>query len=142
MSTANQTLTPKQAAFCREYVVDLNATQAAIRAGYSRRTANEQGAQNLAKLSIRAEVGRLLAERAQRVEVDADFVVRALVENVQRSMQVVPVLDGEGNPIGQYRYNGAVANKALELLGRHLGMFTDKQEIAVVAPPNNLVAQV
>ena len=44
-------------------------------------------------------------------------------------MQAVAVMDAEGNPIGEYRYNGAVANKSLELLGRHLGMFTDKQEI-------------
>jgi phage terminase small subunit len=134
-----QKLTPKQAAFCREYLVDLNATQAAIRAGYSRRTANEQGAQNLAKLSIQAEVRRLLEERIQRVEVDADYVVRTLVENVQRSMQAIAARDSEGNPIGEYRYDGAVANKALELLGRHLGMFTDRQEIAI-RPTDNLLA--
>src|SRR5262249_20570264 len=58
-------------------------------------------------------------------------VVRSLVENVRRSMQAVPARDGDGNPIGEYRYEGAVANKALELLGRHLGMFVEKQEIAV-----------
>ena len=124
-----QKLTPKQAAFCQEYVLDLNATQAAIRAGYSKKTANEQGAQQLVKLSVQGEIRRLLDERTRRVEVDADFVVGALVENVQRSMQAVGVLDSEGNPIGQYRYNGAVANKALELLGRHFGMFIDKHEI-------------
>ena len=124
-----QKLTPKQTAFCQEYVLDLNATQAAIRAGYSQKTANEQGTQQLVKLSVQSEVKRLLDERARRVEVDADFVVRALVENVQRSMQAVAMLDSDGNPIGEYRYNGAVANKALELLGRHLGMFIDKHEI-------------
>jgi len=52
-----------------------------------------------------------------------------LVENVQRSMQAVAVRDSEGNPI-EYRWSGSVANKALELLGKHLGMFMDKQEIA------------
>ena len=124
-----QKLTPKQTAFCQEYVLDLNATQAAIRAGYSKKTANEQGARALAKVSVGTQVKRLLDERTRRVEVDADFVVRTLVENVQRSMQAVGVLDNEGNPIGQYRYNGAVANKALELLGRHLGMFIDKHEV-------------
>jgi phage terminase small subunit len=135
------TLTAKQTAFCQEYLVDFNATQAAIRAGYSERTANEQGARLLAKASAQLEIRRLVAARAQRVELDADFVVRMLVDNVKRSMQAVPVVDGDGNPIGEYRYNGAVANKALELLGRHLGMFTDKQEIEhSVRPGGNVLA--
>ena len=64
------------------------------------------------------------------MEVDADWVVRRLVQNLQRAMQFVPVLDSEGNPIGEYRWSGSVANKALELLGKHLGMLTDRQEIA------------
>jgi len=122
-------LTAKQTAFCQEYLVDFNATQAAIRAGYSPRTANEQAARALAKASIQAEIRRLVAERAKRVEVDADWVVRRLVENVERAMQVIPVLDSDGDPIGEYRYNGSVANKGLELLGRHLCMFVDKREI-------------
>lgn len=141
------TLTAKQATFCKEYVVDFNATQGATRAGYSPRTANEQGARLLAKASVQVEIRRLIDERAKRVEVDADFVVRMLVENVQRSMQAVAVVDAEGNPIGEYRYNGAVANKSLELLGRHLGMFTDRQEIEHSVRPEhnflgNLLAQV
>ena len=139
---SQQELTPKQSTFCREYVVDLNGTQAAIRAGYSPRSANEQAARALAKANIRAEVNRLLDERTQRVEVDADFVVRALVENVLRSMQAIPIRDSEGNPNGEYRYNGAVANKALELLGRHLGMFTDKHEIEHSQQPDaNFIAK-
>ena len=78
-------------------------------------------------------------ERSKRLEVDADFVVRMLVENVQRSMEAVPVVDSEGNPVGEYRYNGAVANKSLELLGKHLGMFTDKHEVAHRASSNVLM---
>jgi phage terminase small subunit len=119
-------LTQRQRAFCHEYLVDLNATQAAIRAGYSRRTANEQAARALAKVSVQAEVQRLLEERKKRVGVDADFVVRTLVENVQRSMQAVPVRVANGEAIGEYRYDGHVVNKALELLGRHLGIFSDR----------------
>lgn len=45
-------------------------------------------------------------------------------------MQLVPVLDSQGNPIGEYRWSGAVANKGVELLGRHLQMFRDRQEIS------------
>ncbi|MDM2850179.1 terminase small subunit [Citrobacter sp. Cpo074] len=73
-------LTDKQEMFCHEYLVDLNATQAAIRAGYSEKTANEQGAQNLAKLSIAQRISELKAERNEAVKVDAEYVLRRLVE--------------------------------------------------------------
>lgn len=68
-------LTAKQEMFCREYLVDLNATQAAIRAGYSVDSANVQGSQNLAKASIQERVAKLMAERTQRVTVSADYVL-------------------------------------------------------------------
>lgn len=72
-------LTPKQAAFVAEYLIDLNATQAAIRAGYSARTANEQGARLLAHVSVRAAIVDAQAERARRVEIDQDAVLRRWV---------------------------------------------------------------
>jgi phage terminase small subunit len=62
-------LTAKQAAFCREYIVDCNGTQAAIRAGSSERTAQEQAAQMLAKPHIDAEVARLQAEVASAAKI-------------------------------------------------------------------------
>lgn len=68
-------LTAKQEMFCREYLVDLNATQAAIRAGYSVDSANVQGSQNLAKASIQERVAELMSERTQRVTVSADYVL-------------------------------------------------------------------
>lgn len=71
-------LTDKQILFCKEYLIDLNATQAAIRAKYSKHTANEQGAQNLAKLSIQQYIGELTKERNERVELKADDVLREL----------------------------------------------------------------
>jgi phage terminase small subunit len=55
-------LTDKQEMFCKEYLIDLNATQAAIRAGYSKKTANEQGSQNLVKLSIQKRIAELKEE--------------------------------------------------------------------------------
>lgn len=64
----NKGLTPKQKRFAEEYLIDLNATRAAIRAGYSRKTANVQGSQNLAKLSIQTEIERGLYERSKRLE--------------------------------------------------------------------------
>ncbi len=62
-------LTPKQARFVEEYLIDLNATQAAIRAGYSAKTANEQGAQLLAKRSIRQAVADAQSIRSKRPEI-------------------------------------------------------------------------
>ncbi len=69
-------LTPRQEQFCQEYLVDLNGTQAAIRAGYSKKTANEQASQLLAKLNIGDRVAELQAKRAERLEITADDVLR------------------------------------------------------------------
>lgn len=71
-------LTPKQEAFTREYLIDLNATQAAIRAGYSKRTAEKIGSENLRKPEIAAEIAAAQQRRAQRTEVDADWVLKRL----------------------------------------------------------------
>lgn len=73
-------LTDKQEMFCREYLIDLNATQAAIRAGYSKKTANVQGAQNLAKLNIQNRIADLKAKRNEKLNIDASYVLRRLVE--------------------------------------------------------------
>lgn len=77
MSDAKK-LTPKQAAFVREYLVDLNATQAAIRAGYSRRTARAIAAENLTKPYIAEAVQEAKAGRAERTEITADMVLKEL----------------------------------------------------------------
>lgn len=69
-------LTDKQETFCREYLIDLNATQAAIRAGYSKKTANEQGARLLANVSIQDRLAVLMAERNDRMQIDADWVLK------------------------------------------------------------------
>jgi phage terminase small subunit len=69
-------LTDKQELFAKEYIVDLNATQAAIRAGYSERTANEQGARLLANVSIQELIQKLMDERSKRTEITADMVLR------------------------------------------------------------------
>lgn len=73
-------LTPKQARFVEEYLVDLNATQAAIRAGYSRDTAHSIGHENLSKPEIQAALSESMAERSQRTEITADRVLRELAK--------------------------------------------------------------
>lgn len=88
-------LTPKQQAFCREYLIDLNGTQAAIRAGYSKRTANEQAAQLLAKLSIQEYVKKLMDERNERTQIDADWVLKRLAQDA--SADVADLYDENGN---------------------------------------------
>lgn len=73
-------LTAKQAQFVREYLIDLNATQAAIRCGYSAKTAYSQGQRLLKDVEVAAEIDRLKIERMGRIEVDADYVLRRLYE--------------------------------------------------------------
>lgn len=76
-------LTPRQLSFCDEYLVDLNGTQAAIRAGYSERTANEQAVRLLANVRIRENIDQRIAERSERVKLTADDVVRHVSEIIE-----------------------------------------------------------
>jgi phage terminase small subunit len=124
-------LTDKQKTFCKEYCIDLNATQAAIRAGYSEKSARQSAADNMAKPYIQDAIEAIMTVRSSRTQVSADFVVRNLVSVVNRCMESEPVTSQEGGEmavLGEYKFNANGANKALELLGRHLGMFTDKIE--------------
>ena len=121
-------LTPKQQLFVAEYLVDLNATQAAVRAGYSNKTAYSVGHENLKKPEVAAAIQEAMQARSERIKADQDWIVERLVENVERAMTVEPVMVG-GVETGEYVYQGNVANKALELLGRHAGMFNDKLKL-------------
>lgn len=121
-------LTPRQLRFVEEYLIDLNATQAATRAGYSPRTANEQGARLLAHASVRAAVQARQRERQKRVELSQDWVLERLVAVTDRAMQAEPVRDHEGKETGEYTFQGGVAVRSLELLGKHQGMFRERVE--------------
>jgi len=72
-------LTDKQEMFCKEYLIDLNATQAAIRAGYSKKTAKDIACENLAKPNIQKRILELKEKRSKRVEVDSDYVLKELL---------------------------------------------------------------
>lgn len=86
-------LTDKQQKFCEEYLIDLNATQAALRAGYCAKTANPQGSQNLAKLSIQTEIAKRMTERSERTQIKADDVVLELAKvafsNIEDFLEVL-----------------------------------------------------
>lgn len=87
-------LTDKQEMFCREYLVDLNATQAATRAGYSQKTANRMGSENLSKPDVAKRITELKSARNERTEVNADYVLHRLVEIDQ--MDVLDILEDDG----------------------------------------------
>lgn len=101
-------MTPRQAAFVGEYLIDLNASAAAVRAGYSQRRAQEIGYQLLHKPTVAEAIQKALAERSERVKLDADWVVCRLREEAE--------FTGEGS-------SPSARVKALELLGKHLGLF-------------------
>lgn len=88
-------LIPKREAFCREYLVDLNGTQAAIRAGYSKRTANEQAARLLADVSVRSHIKTLIDARAERTQIDADWMLKRLAQDA--TADVADLYDENGN---------------------------------------------
>lgn len=111
----NASLTPKQARFVEEYLCDLNATQAAIRAGYSARAAKQRGAQLLARPTIADAVAQRQTARAERVQVDQDYVIGKLRMVVDRC--TTPAT-----------FDGKAATSALGLLARHLGMLKDRIE--------------
>ena len=86
-------LTDKQEAFCREYLVDLNATQAAIRAGYSKNTANRIASQLLSKLDIQELLISLKNNRNESVKLDAEYVLRRLKEIDE--LDIIDILNDE-----------------------------------------------
>lgn len=106
-------LTDKQRLFVAEYIIDFNATQAAVRAGYSKDTAFAIGHENLKKPKIAEFIGTALAEREQRTQITQDLVLEGLLTEAR--------LDGEGST-----HSARVT--AWTQLGRHLAMFTDKEE--------------
>lgn len=91
-------LTPKQERFVAEYLIDLNATQAAIRAGYSKRTAKQAGSENLSKPDLAKAIEAAQAARAQRTEITQDRVLKELAKLGFANMQDYMSVTQEGEP--------------------------------------------
>lgn len=147
-------LTDKQQRFVDEYLIDLNATQAAIRAGYSPKTSNEQGARLLVNVSVKGEIAKEQAERSKRTGINQDRVLTELAKiafadmrnfmkwgpNGIKLLSVDDLTPEDSVCVAELsetttEYGGTTRIKlhdkkgALELLGRHLGMFKDKVEM-------------
>ncbi len=143
-------LTPKQQRFVEEYLIDLNGTQAAIRAGYSHKTANEQSTRMLANVHIARVVSTAMAARSVRTGVTQDRVIRELAriafvdptkvvnfntgvvqanisEDDRMVLAGVKIKDGETFTEREVKFADKL--KALELLGKHLNLFTDTLQL-------------
>jgi len=151
-------LTEKQQRFVEEYLIDLNGTQAAIRAGYSARTANEQASRLLTNVSVQQAVSERMAERSKRTGVNQDRVILELAKIA--FLKMTDVVDGQGqirddadpddlSCIESIKYKHSDTDtgssterevkiasklKALELLGKHLGMWNDKLDVNIAQP--------
>ena len=116
-------MTEKQKRFCEEYLVDLNETQAAVRAGYSEKTAYSIGSENLKKPEIKKYLQELRLKQSERTGLTADDVINELRE--------IAFTDG-------VEISGKEKIKALELLGKHLGIFTEHGSLDEL-PDNGLM---
>ncbi|WP_038887879.1 terminase small subunit [Cronobacter dublinensis] len=149
-------LTDKQEMFCREYLIDLNATQAAIRAGYSANTANRTASENMSKPDIQSRIAELKAQRNDLVGINATYVLNRLVEIDQMDVADILLANGEIKPIKDWpkvwrtTLSGidviemAAADSAallkkikwpdkvknLELLGKHISVMAFKEQAA------------
>lgn len=152
-------MTKKQKRFVEEYLVDLNATQAAIRAGYSPQTARDIGCENLTKPNIQNAIATAMAERSRRTGINQDRVIQEIAKlaflnpvdvidmdeatikgEVNRDDTAciasvkVKVIPGEDGNITEREIKTYDKLKALELLGKHLGMFSDKLKVEGAIP--------
>jgi phage terminase small subunit len=110
-------LTDMQEKFCEEYLVDLNMTQAAVRAGYSPAAAAAQASKLVDKPQVQERIQELKAVRSQKTSIDAEWVLRECVESYHYNK--ARVVDRWGNEVMR---NASQAAKFLELAGRHIGV--------------------
>lgn len=127
-------MTAKQKRFCDEYLIDLNATQAAIRAGYSKKTANRIGTENLSKLVIKEYIDKRMAEKESELIADQDEVLKYLTSVLRgESESEIVVVEGQGDGYSEARNIQKAPDekerlKAAELLGKRYGLYTEKIE--------------
>jgi len=147
-------LPPKQELFRQEYIKDLNAKQAAIRARYSPKTAQEQASRMLRNVKVKSRMAELQSKILKENTIDAAWVLKQAVEVHLRCMNSVKVVtrsgqavfDDDGHPVYSFQHVGA--NKALEIIGKHVdvGAFGDnsnsKVDLSQMTPWSSIVAGV
>lgn len=133
-------MTEKQKRFCDEYLIDPNATQAAIKAGYSKKTAKEQGSRLLTNVNIKAYIGERLETIKSKKIADAEEVIEYLTSVLRgEGYEEMVVVEGCGE--GVSRATTVTRDicpkdrlKAAEMLGKRYGLFTDKVDVGGAVP--------
>ena len=125
-------ITSKQERFCQEYIIDYNGAQAAIRAGYAENSARKTASRMLTNADILARV--LQREQTARLALTQDYVLQQLVDTYRccREPEPVMVYDADAGGMvesGKYQFDSKGALRALELIGKHLGMYQDKLKL-------------
>lgn len=125
--------------FAREYVIDLNGQQAAIRAGYSAKTAAQAASRLLKKVNVKRIIAELSEKKSKELDISSDYVLRTVKETIERCRQAEQVFDKKGQPVFIETADGDVAPafvfkelgvlKGCELLGKHLKLFQDRTEV-------------
>lgn len=129
-------MTPRQQKFCDEYLISGNATDAAIKAGYSRKTAKQTGSENLAKPDLRAYIDEQLAKIHSAKIADAEEVMKYLT-SVMRGEHTEQVLKlvGEGvQTVTDIDVSAKERLKAAELIGKRYALFSDKMDLGGAVP--------
>ena len=133
-------LNEKQQRFADEYLIDLNATQAAIRSGYSAKTAYSQGQRLLKHVEIRAYIDARMAEKQQELIADQDEVLKYLTSVLRgESRSEIVVVENIGDFTSEARQIQKAPDekerlKAAELLGKRYNLFSDKMKVDVAMP--------
>jgi len=119
---------PKYELYAQSYVQSFQHRQAAIDCGFDpSKTSIKDAAYRISKKpEVRRRIRAVLADRVDDIAINEDWVILRLANLVDRALQATEVLDREGNPIGEWQFDGRNANRSLELLGNHLGMFKQK----------------
>jgi phage terminase small subunit len=155
MSMAGKGLTPKQRLFVREYIKDWNATQAAIRAGYSNRTAQEQSSRLLSNVMVQEAVRTAMSKCEEKIEIDAQKVLEQYVRFAFFDVRQLFDASGELRPMSEWPDDAAAAVNGIDVIeldgdlagrvkklklvdkraaladiGKHLGMFKEQLELS------------
>ena len=124
-------LTDMQMRFVQEYPIDLNATQAAKRAGYSEDTAASMGSQLLRNINISRAIKAYREQIADECHITQGDIIRKLVEAAEKASEATPVLEWDAEekrmmPSGVYQFDGKTVTRCWELIGKMLGFIDNK----------------